>query len=169
MPFKGIRDECCKRSVHKEESQNLSVPMISLLLRLRLQTVACGGVFAPQMTQMHAVYPPIWHATLHVLTPPSGRSRPSLLSKEEQQKAPGSVQDSRTPKHFCSIPNSKTFLLNDRFMEIAAAPLESAAQVAHINWEISRKKAVEEQETSWQHPVPPARVHSISHHRFQLR
>lgn len=77
----------------------------------------------------------------HVLTPPSGRSRPSLLSKEEQQKAPGSVQDSRSPKHFCSIPNSKTFLLNDRFMEIAAAPLESAAQVAHINWEISRKKA----------------------------
>lgn len=63
--------------------------------------------------------------------------------------------------------NSQSFLLlssinRGRFMQItaaAAAALESTAQVAHIIWEISRKKAVEEQETSCQNPVPPATVH----------
>lgn len=50
----------------KRKAKHLSfrtVPTISLPLRLGLQTVAFGGVFAPQMSQMHAVYPPIWRAT----------------------------------------------------------------------------------------------------------
>lgn len=37
----------------------------------------------------------------HVITPPSGHSRPSLSDGEQ---APGSIQDGRNPNQVCSIP-----------------------------------------------------------------
>lgn len=87
--------ECWKRSVHEEENRKLSLLAILPLLCLRLSTVACGGVFAPRMTQMHAVYPPIWHATFVTSRHASLWSLPSVSTVkdwEEHQKPPGSVQ-----------------------------------------------------------------------------
>lgn len=56
-----------------------------------LQSVAFGGVFAP-LTQMHAVYPPIWHTTFVTCHYTSLSSFLSVKDGEEQKKKQGAEQ-----------------------------------------------------------------------------